>query len=225
MARVWNPFSQIIKWYRKTPFGRHTSKVWVYPGDEKYQNDLNNEGFICPEHWEEDDLSQYPAIMQDLRDLDEYLLPVFWEFNQLSRHYQTNYFFYQWVFIIGAFLTTVMGVLSTLFTGTNIILFGKHYGEFVTFDLVFIQWQPGWTYVGLFSVMTTIVSAITSYFTILSNQGEPRKRWASYRRLAEELRMLYYKFLARMEPYNRENRVEMLRRRVIEIREQEQPSV
>jgi len=110
-------------------------------------------------------------------------------------------------------------VLTTYFSGENITLMGYTYEK-----VWLLGWRNGWSMVTLFSGLTTIVSAITSYFTLLSNQGEPRKRWASYRRLAEELRMLYFKFLSRMEPYDKAARVEILRKRIIEIREQESSS-
>lgn len=210
------------KWYKKrTPFGRSESKEWHRPdSEEAYQEALYWEGFITPDYWEDDDLSTYPAIMQDLTDLETYLLPTFWEFNQKARYYQRNYHFYQWVFIIGAFLTTLMGAMSTYFTGGDIPFLGITYNNVILLGYEFQNWNMA----GMFSLMTTIVSAITSYFTLLSNQGEPRKRWASYRRLAEELRMLYFRFVSRLEPYNKPNRVELLRRRVIEIREQEPSS-
>jgi len=213
-----------IQWYRKrTPFGREEPKEWTRPEDEEaYQEALYWEGFVTPDFWDVEDLTQYPAITQDLDDLEEYLMPSFWEYNQKARFYQRNYYFYQWVFIIGAFLTTVFGAMTTYFTteaGAAVVLFG------VSFDTVnFFGWETDWTMVAMFSFMTTIVSAITSYFTLLSNQGEPRKRWANYRRLTEELRMLYFKFISRLPPYDKLNRVDRLRRRVIEIREQEPAS-
>ncbi|MFZ4816072.1 MAG: DUF4231 domain-containing protein [Phototrophicaceae bacterium] len=213
------PLRRFLKWYRGTPFGRSVPKEWVRPSDVDYALMQHYEGFIVPEHWEDDDLKTYPAIKQDLKDLEEYLLPVFWEFNQRSRYYQHNYYYYQWVFIIGAFATTVLAVMTTFFSGQNVSLFGIAIGTVVIFG-----WNSGLEVVTLFSVITTIVSAVTSYFTILSNQGEPRKRWASYRRLAEELRMVYFRFISRLEPYNTKDRVEQMRRRVLEIREQEETS-
>lgn len=221
LALMIPPVSGIIKWYKGTPFGRREHKVWRHPADPEsdaaYQEKLHWDGFISPMHWEEDDLTMYPAIMQDLRDLDEYLLPVFWEYNQRARYYQHKYYYYQWVFIIGAFLTTVMGSLATFFSAD---VPPTMLGVTIT-TVSLLGYDTGWSMVWLFSIATTIVSSITSYFTLLSNQGEPRKRWASYRRLAEELRMLYFRFISRLEPFDRPNRVEMLRKRVLEIRELE----
>lgn len=213
------PMPALMKWYKKTPFGLNTPKTWTRPSEDEYELALHYDGFISKQHWKDDDLSQYPAILQDLDDLDEYLMEVFWEYNQRSRYYQRKYYYYQWVFIIGAFLTTAMGVLTTYFAGDNVSFLGA-----ITTSVRLLWWDTGWTMVGLFSVSTTIVSTITSYFTLLSNQGEPRKRWASYRRLAEELRMLYFKFISRLEPFDKADRVQILRKRILEIKELEPTS-
>jgi hypothetical protein len=74
----------------------------------------------------------------------------------------------------------------------------------------------------LFGLLTTIVGAVTSYFTLVSQQGEPRQRWGKYRRLTEELRMTYFRFLSHLEPYHQANRVNKLRVSVQEIREKAQ---
>lgn len=211
-----------MRWMRalrkKNPLTKSAPKEWQRPEtDEEYQQLLHWDGFIAPLYWDEDDLNEYPAIIQDLSDLDEYLLPTFWEYNQKSRYYQVRYHTYQWVFIIGAFVTTVFGTLATYYSG-NVVSIDMG-GLLSRFNITI----PATTLelVTIFSVLTTIVSGVTSYYTLLSNQGEPRKRWASYRRLAEELRILYFKFISRLEPYDRPNRVETMRRRVIEIREEE----
>ncbi|MEO0561513.1 MAG: DUF4231 domain-containing protein [Chloroflexota bacterium] len=219
------PFPGWRKWYKKrTPFGRDEPKEWSRPASEEaYQEALYWEGFITPDYWDDDDLRTYPAINQDLDDLEDYLLPSFWEYNQRARFYQRSYYYYQWVFIIGAFMTTVFGAMTTYFTvdgESGVMLFGQSY-YWVTLPII---GQQNFTMAAMLSLATTIVSAITSYFTLLSNQGEPRKRWANYRRLAEELRMLYFKFVSRLPPYDKANRVEKLRYRVIEIREQEPSS-
>ncbi len=212
------------RWYQKrTPFGRREPKEWERPADEAaYQEALYWEGFITPNFWDDDDLANYPKIMQDLDDLEEYLLPAFWEYTQRARYYQRNYYFYQWIFIIGAFLTTAFGALTTYFNagdGTSVTFLGTAYTNISIFGR-----PTNYGMDNFFSLLTTIVSAITSYFTLLSNQGEPRQRWANYRRLAEELRMLYFKFVSRLPPYDKPNRVDKLRHRVIEIREQEPSS-
>lgn len=185
-------------------------KEWEAPDQTAYQQELHWQGFISPNHMPE--VVQYPIIAQDLRDLEEYLLPVFWDFNQKAKYYQNAFYLYQWIFIFGAFMTTVLAVLTT------------YYGAFGPAEAWFLFIGPvdGDLMVTIFSVLTALVSTVTSYYTLLSNYGEPRKRWASYRRLTEELRMQYFKFLSRIEPYHQADRVDQLRREVLNIRRQEQ---
>ena len=189
---------------------RQQPKEWVAPDkDEEYEQDLYYEGFIVPDRWKDDELTRYPAIMADLELLDKYLLPAFWNFNQKARHYQSRYYYYQRIFIIGAFLTTVISVVNSF----------VHATEFSTIPGLIISKEMINIFLG---ICTAIISARATYYTLLANYGEPRQRWARYRRLTEELRMLYFKFLGRLEPFNTKDRVTLLRQRVLEIRQQEQ---
>jgi len=187
------------------------SKDWERPPDAEYQQNLHWDGFITPEYWDDDDITSNPLIAQDLEDLEEYLLPTFWEFNQKSKYYQNNFYKFQWVFTFGAFCTTIFAIATGYYGGL----------ESDTVRFFIIQTSKSFM-VDFFGVLTAVVSAITSYYTILSNQNEPRKRWGGYRRLAEELRMTYFRFLSRTEPYNTADRVDELRRHVLEVRRQEQ---
>lgn len=218
----WSAPVRWVKYMRKrNPFSKNAPKYFEKPeNDSDYQLMLHYDGFIAPEYWEDDNLSDYPAIVQDLRDLEQYLLPTFWEYNQKSRYYQVRYHTYQWIFIVGAFVTTIFGTLSTFYSANSGTIFVFDFTN-LSIPILNTLSFDGMSRETFFSICTTIVSGVTGYFTLLSNQGEPRKRWASYRRLAEELRMLYFKFISRLEPYDQTNRVESMRRRVIEVREQE----
>ncbi len=178
-------------------------KEWVRPAEDQYHLELHYQGFVSPTHWEEDDLTQYPIIIQDISDLEEHLMPTFWKFNHLAKYYQNRFYLYQWVFMFGAFLTTILAIFANAFDGSQ----SQILGSFTT-----VQW---------FGLLTAIVSAITSYFTFISSQADPRKRWANYRRLTEELRMTYFKYMARLEPFDRSNRLTKLREQVHEIKERE----
>ena len=189
-------------------------KEWSPLTPDELNIELFYQGFIVPEHWAEDDLNEFPKLMQDLRDLDEYLLPAFFEYNHKARYYQNRYYLFQWIFLFGAFFTTILAVLTTYFTALEARSMDGMFtplGTEINADLV----------VSIFGYATLIVSAITSYYTLLSNRGEPRQRWATYRRLTEELRMMYYKYVSRLEPFHTEARVDMLRRRVLDIRRRE----
>lgn len=179
---------------------------WKRPSDDEYYLALHYDGFITTKYWEQDDLEDYPMLMQDLEDLEQYLLPVFWEFNQKARHYQKRFYFYQRIFMIAAFLTTIFSVF-------NGFLYTISPDAQTIFGNISIN--------SIFSILTAVIAARASYFTLMTNYREPRKRWSRHRRLAEELRITYFTYLARIEPYQAEDRVDNLRRDVLAIRQQE----
>lgn len=193
--------------FKRRPRLRGVPLDWERPADDTaYQKLINDEGFVTNDYWKDDDINNYPIIAQDLADLDQYLLPTFFEFSQKSKYFQNQFYLYQWVFIWGAFLTTVLGALASITYITNPI--GSNPGGISTQQL--------------FSYLTAIVGAVTAFITALSNRGEPLKRWGKTRRLAEELRMNYFNYLSHLPPYDKPDRVQKLREMVIDIRVKEQ---
>jgi hypothetical protein len=192
--------------FRRRPHLRGIPMDWERPADEAaYQKLINEEGFVSNEFWKHDDIKQHRIVAQDLADLEEYLLPSFFEFSQKSKYFQNQFYLYQWVFIWGAFLTTVLGALASIFYVANP--------------------SPGDVEVSIqqmFSYLTALVGAVTAFITALSNRGEPLKRWGKTRRLAEELRMNYFNYLSHLPPYDKPDRVQKLRESVINIRVKEQ---
>jgi len=96
---------------RRAPF-RTIEREWKRPTDDQYNNDLMAEGFISPalvEHPLSDELKT------DLRELDEHLLPHFWQANQRARFFQNRYYQYQWAFILAAFFTTALAAVNVFF--------------------------------------------------------------------------------------------------------------
>ena len=237
----------MLFFFKRHPF-RHVPKQWDRPKtDAEYQQILGWEGFITNDQWADDDLTEYPIIVQDLKTIDQHLMPTFWEFNQKAKHFQNNFYFYQWVFIIGAFLTTLAAVLTSFLQnqpveltqvpavtqeagegadpGTTVL------GESQEFVLgadgqVFVintTWAEfGSNFAKGMGWLTLIISLLTTYSATMTNHGEPRKKWNNYRRLTEELRMTYFKYLSHLEPFDKEDRVDLLRARVLEIRRKEQ---
>jgi hypothetical protein len=183
---------------RRRPVFRGIGIEAVMPADTtpEYQAMLENEGFVSNAFWKEDDLNKYPIIAQDLRDLQQHLIPSYFEFNQKSRYYQNRYYLYQWVFVVGAFVTTLFGTLAATSPTPEVAKSLKY--------------------------LTAAVGAVTAYYTTLSNRGEPQKRWGKTRRLAEELRMNYFKYLSHLPPFDQADRVQKLREMVIDIRVKEQ---
>ena len=179
----------------------HIPSKWTAPASaDAYEQAKDWEGFVSPVYWKNDDLSKYPTIKQDLDDLDEHLMPAFWEFNQRAKHFQNRFYFYQWIFMGGALLTTLLGALTT-------------YAYTLEAD--------GGMFANIAGIMTALVSGITAYFNYVSDQGSPQKRWAKTRRLTEELRTNYYRYLAHLQPYHEADRTQQLRKMVISVRRKE----
>ncbi len=254
--------------FRRHPF-KDVPKQWVRPAsDETYNKLLEFEGFVTLEHWKEDNLSDYPLIVRDLNEVDEHLLPTFWDFNQKAKHFQNNFYFYQWVFIIGAFLTTVAAVITAYFQAGPVIpdlyvpvaVYEQVIGtvpqqttsedptsppatssgdELIRVNLDQLTplqreqiialanieqetFNLGRSIGSVMGWVTLVISLLTTYSATMTNYGEPRKKWNNYRRLTEELRMTYYKYLSHLEPFDKDDRLDVLRRRVLEIRRKEQ---
>lgn len=209
-------YSQLF-FNRRRPQLRALPKDWERPADEDdYQKLIHADGFVSPKYWEDDDLSQYPVIVHDANDLAEHLLPTYFSYSQMSKHYQDRFYYYQWVFVIGAFLTTVFGSIATLlYIPPNLSVLATQAAERSQAASA-INWQQ------VFSIITAIIGALTAFFTALSNRHEPQKRWGRTRRLTEELRMHYFTYLSHMPPYDTENRVEIMRANVVDIRVKEQ---
>jgi hypothetical protein len=170
------------------------------PNHPLYQSNIEKEGFLNTNSLKkvvpDVELNNFPTLAQDMRDLEQYLLPVFFEFNQGALHYQNRFYLSQWVFLLGAFATTVSGALTTWaysLEGSNL---------------------PA-----ILGVVTAIISAITTFFSFVYEQTSPQKRWTQLRRLAEELRTNYFRYLSHTKPYDKpENRLDELRRLVLAIR-------
>src|SRR5262249_39100682 len=101
--------------FRRRPHLRSVSPDWDRPADDDaYQKMIESEGFVSVKFWKQDDISKHAVITHDLKDLEQYLLPTYFQFSQKSKFFQNQFYLYQWVFVWGAFLTTVFGTLSTL---------------------------------------------------------------------------------------------------------------
>jgi len=170
------------------------------PKHPLYQSNIEKEGFLSINSLKKAvpdiDLNNFPTLAQDMRDLEQYLLPVFFEFNQGALHYQNRFYLSQWVFLIGAFATTVSGAVTTW-----------------AYSL------EGSDLPAILGIVTAIISAVTTFFSFIYEQTSPQKRWTQSRRLAEELRTNYFKYLSHTKPYDvPDKRLDELRRLVLAIR-------
>lgn len=211
------------RWYtnlfflRRRPRLRGIALEWEQPGDEDvYQRLIDSEGFVSSTYWQDGALNNHRIIRQDANDLAEYLLPTFFQFSQKSKYYQNQFYLYQWVFVIGAFLTTVFGTLATLLYTPPDLSAAANAAIEVSQNANTVNWQQ------VMSYATAVIGATTAFFTALSNRGEPQKRWGKTRRLSEELRMHYFTYLSHLPPYDTPERLRVLRENVINIRVKEQ---
>jgi hypothetical protein len=174
-----------------------TSRKWVRPQDPaKWEAKLKESGFIVPS--EIDYFAEtrgYPIDkFQGLKADVEYLLdkPVIkaedtsfidklYEYDTLAKNYQNAYYLFNWVFIIGAFATTLMSVISVLATA-----FPQN---------VLISTQAAWW-------ITVGFGALTAIYTALNSSQRPQFEWYVNRRRAEAMRRHYYLYLAHARPYN-----------------------
>lgn len=193
---------------------------WEHPADEaEFQKMVESDGFVSSSSASAMNLSYHPIVRRDLRDLEEYLLPVFFAINQRAKYFQNQFYLFQWIFIFGAFATTVLGAIATL-------LYQSPTGSVA--DIAAAQRDivaGGLNTQQLVSAATAIVGFITVVITTLNNRGEPQKRWGRARRLTEELRMTYFTYLSHLPPYDTDSRLQKLRQNVLEIRQKEQENV
>jgi len=192
------------------------TREWIDPRKNKrlskqqaealYDRLMVGDGFLCdslfraPEDPEEDVLSMiYGAerrpntlsseLQQAVGKLEKHLLPHFWKITQQAKYYQNMYYLFQWVFIIGAFLTTVLAAANVYY----------HDNDFVVRWLQFLA-DPlrlrHITATALLGFVTALISGLTAAVATMSAGLTPRKRWFMARAKAERLRSFYFLFLA-----------------------------
>ncbi|HML25009.1 MAG TPA: DUF4231 domain-containing protein [Aggregatilinea sp.] len=146
-----------------------------------YQERLAQEGFIALNDWPQ----ATQALREDVRELEQYLMPSFWRWDQLARYYQNRHYLYQWIFILSAFLTTAFSAISVFLNGTTQDV------SLGLFDLT-----------DLLAGLTVAVSGIAAMVSFLNANQAPQQNWFKARAKAESLRSLYFTFMARRPPFN-----------------------
>jgi hypothetical protein len=219
---------------RRAPKWLGLPKEWEPPQDETaFQQQLQYDDFISLNDFPTEEVGKHPVIVQDTVDLRQYLIPTFYEMSQKSKYYQNMYYFYQWIFIIGAFATTLFGTLATFTiipteTTTAVVTTvpdasaqaaGDTTPDSSTVTVTTTNGSNAWSQ--FWGILTATVGAVTAFATTLSNRHEPQKRWGNTRRLAEEMRMHYYKYLSHQTPYDAGDRLTKLRENIMKIKEQE----
>jgi hypothetical protein len=184
---------------------RQIDDTWERPTSEtEYKSLLESDDFMTL-HLEAGSADKYPNVVQDLKDMDEHLLIAFFEFSQKAKYFQNMFYGYQWLFIVGTLVTTMLGVYTTHTFTTDQALASSEFK--------------------LITLFTSLVSAAIAAFTARTNRYQPQRRWAQNRRSAEDLRMHYFLYLSHLPPYHQSDRLDLLRRRVVELRELEEQDV
>jgi hypothetical protein len=159
-----------------------------------YAEQLVQEGFVSPSQI---DTAVSQELIEDLRELEEHLLPHFWRMDQQARYYQNRYYLFQWVFILSAFAITAISAFS-------VYLYG-HSSEVVLRAL---------------GIMAAIIGGLAATISFLGANQSPQDRWFKARSQAESLRSLYFLYLARQIPFNMQEpsvRLDMLRFKVVDV--------
>ena len=169
---------------RRPPRLRGALQEWVQPDEATYQALIRDHRFVTVQDIEAyiqskaptASLADFPTITDDLRILngDSYLHDYF-EYDRKASHYQNSFYLYNWVFVVGAFATALLGFLSIILDSTVI-----------------------WVLTGLIGFLTTV-------YTFKNNREVPQREWYVNRRRAETLRSHYYQYLAQVPPYHGSN--------------------
>lgn len=172
--------------FRRRPKMGGISQHWrmpIEPGE--FDQHLHWEGFVS-----DGDLPKVipsdgpePTLGPDLNDLRLHLLPTFFEHNQKARAFQNQFYVLHWVLLFGAALTVFWSV-----TALNAALTSD--------DLPFL----------VSVVFAAAAGGITAFYAASADENELQRSWAVNRRIAEELRSHYFRYLAHVSPYDKEDR-------------------
>jgi hypothetical protein len=195
--------------FRRRPRFR-ISPIWERPSDSTYEYLLRDQGFITAEDIppRTPEAPACDCIVQDTKDLEQTLLPTFFEFDQLAVHYQNRYYLAFWEFTWGALLVIVLSSLLLFYEAS----YRFDDTEWNILVLLLAVFMGGFVLLVLYSVSKDI-------------RGELQSKWVKSRRLAEALRMAYYRYLMHVTPYNEPDRLQRLQEFVYSIRVQGQDQV
>ena len=96
---------------RRMP-GLRIPREWERPPENEYQRLVLQEGFVTSDMLKN---SGSEELSEDVRELEQHLLPHFWRVNQQAKYYQNRYYQYQWAFILAAFFTTAFAAVNVYF--------------------------------------------------------------------------------------------------------------
>ena len=186
---------------RRMP-GLRIPREWERPPENEYQRLVLQEGFVTSDMLKN---SGSEELSEDVRELEQHLLPHFWRVNQQAKYYQNRYYQYQWAFILAAFFTTA-------FAAVNVYFYAQKWDTRTLLGDV----RP----TEVLGLLTALISGIAAAVSFLDANQTPQKRWFKARAQAESLRSLYFLFLARARPFDvpaSGERVHRIRQKVIDV--------
>jgi hypothetical protein len=165
---------------KRHPF-RNIPHDYVMPADEKALEKKRLEsGFFTSAEVAafKSQPASYPTLIHDLDLLAHHQIErEFSEANQAALFYQNRFYLYHWIFIVGAFATSLISVVNITYLNDNP-------------ELQSVVW-----------FLTAGIGMLTAVFNVLNNRKKPQRQWYIHRRRAEALRSLYYIFTAHIPPY------------------------
>lgn len=159
-----------------------------------YNTQLEQAGFISESLLKDKGLTLTPELQTDLAALDEHLLADFWQQDYEALYYQNLYYLYQWIFILGALLTTVAAAVGVYIFESNpdVGLLGVKATDAL-------------------QILTAILSGLVTAVSVLSAAQSPQDRWFKARTKSESLRSLYFLYLTRRDPFDKRSHTERVR--------------
>jgi hypothetical protein len=182
---------------------------WKIPKDYPQKNtdpnwsaELTKHGFMLPPKAGEN-TAVSDSMVKSINDVNDKLLPLFFDFDYQAKVNQNLFYFVQYTFVIGAFITTLLGALTV-----TTIPSAKPDTTVNTTTNQSASDNP--TVAKFFGALTAIAGVLTGFATMIQNREKPQEKWYKYRRWAETLRMHYFEYLACMSPYDSPDRTKRL---------------
>lgn len=189
---------------------------WNELTGEALQRKIKEEGFIAKA-----DFDDYPALMdvepfnQEIQELEELLIKPYFIASQKAKFFQNMHFLYQWVLVIGAFVTTLFATVAVTVNTSPLIIDPSNPSSIVINNPEAVVNRG---IVKASSIATALVSFVTTIITAYLRNRQPQYEWYSWRRVTEELRRHYFMYLTHLAPYDKPDRVEVLERNVVQIK-------
>lgn len=165
-----------VEWFRQFPklqFPSEPDNSFVLIDDD----DLKS---LLKDHQIAEDTPAAQRVRQDMDILNEELMPLFRERDHIAKREQNRYRLYQLSFLMLATAATAVG----------------------SFQVWALQTENAKQWILSLGLLETFIALLTTFIATLMGNRQPLSEWLENRRLAEQLRREYYRFLTDSEPYD-----------------------